>query len=162
MQQGVLREHLSAVSSTERALQKVLELASYLMVMIWQNPDDFSMLVAISFGAVCVSALLFTTWALTIGTVLDTQPRAPPSMPSVAEAEAAAAFAPMDDDDAAGATAVMVEPMASPAGEALREAGTTAEKTGLLSASSDDDADGMGGDGVGEGEGEGKGGKDDL
>ena len=158
MQEGVPRQLIGAVNSTERSLQKMFELASYVTVMIWHDPAQFSVLVFISCASIATSAVLFCVWhysgcsarAAAVSAENDAADAVRASLQ--ASGEVAAPVVSVDDDAAAPGVGGGGKPAAVATAAAAdevvrvtigrRERGLAREKRGLLAGGDSDDDDG--------------------
>jgi iron-regulated transporter 1 len=64
MQDGI-REYIGAINGTQESLMNIMFLASFVITMIWNDPNDFAYPVYISFACVAIAAILYTIWACT-------------------------------------------------------------------------------------------------
>jgi hypothetical protein len=81
----VPEESRGVVNAVEYSLTNVFSLLSYGMAMVFYAPQQFGILVLISFGVVTVAALCYTQWRRS-GALLRPPPPTLPSAQAIEEA----------------------------------------------------------------------------
>lgn len=62
MQEWVPEEKRGIINSVEYSLTNVFSLLSYFLGVVWSRPEQFGIIVVISFSSVTLAALLYTLW----------------------------------------------------------------------------------------------------